>query len=181
MRTLTPTLLAAQRADSAAPYFEVRLTDRDVGSVRLRWERWYEGSEPDGPCAAAVPADGSLVRARIDPADGAIYAQRVASPSESSDFASWPPSLGSAKAGARLGLSAAGARVLLATVVAGDGAIEIRESTDSGATFRAGETIVDGLGTVTAIACALRAADGGGSVFYAVAGEVFTTSREGGA
>ena len=80
MRTLSRTLIAAQRSASAEPYLRVRLFDRDVGAIRLRWQRIYTGTEPDGPCAAAVPADGALLRARIDPATGALTRQRAANP-----------------------------------------------------------------------------------------------------
>ena len=74
MRTLSASLLEAQRSSSARPYLRVRLFDRDVGVVRLRWQRWYSGSEPDGACVAAAPADGALVRARITPAGNALSA-----------------------------------------------------------------------------------------------------------
>ncbi len=65
MLSLTPTLRAAQQSASVAPRLRVRLFDRDVGLSRLRWTRWYSGSEPDGPAAAAVPSDDPLVRALI--------------------------------------------------------------------------------------------------------------------
>ena len=58
MRTISSTLLAAQRAASATPHLRVRLYDRDASVARLRWQRWYEGSEPDGPCAAGLPCAG---------------------------------------------------------------------------------------------------------------------------
>ena len=80
MRGLTPTLEAAQRSPSAKPYLRVQLHDRDVGSLRLRWQRVYSGPEPDGPCAAGVAGDGALLRVRIDPSTGALTRQRVAQP-----------------------------------------------------------------------------------------------------
>ena len=76
MRTLSASLLAEQRSSSTQPYVRVRLFDHDVGSVRLRWERWYSGTEAAGPCVAAVPDDGSLLRARIDAATGAPITAR---------------------------------------------------------------------------------------------------------
>jgi len=65
MRTLSAPLLAAQRSPSAVPYLRVVISDRIGGIRRLAWTRLYSGSEPDGCHAAAMPGDGSLVRARV--------------------------------------------------------------------------------------------------------------------
>src|SRR5438552_1875918 len=113
MRALTDTLLAAQQAPSGEPYLRVRLYDRDLGVPRLRWARWYDGAEPAGPCAAALPADGALLRARIDAASATLYASRVASPAAGSMYSTWT-SLGAVAAAPRVGLAAAGTRALLA-------------------------------------------------------------------
>ena len=156
----------------------MRLYDRDASAARLRWQRWYEGSEPDGPCAAAIPADGSLVRARIDPADGALTYLRVAVPDAESDYSSWS-ALGSVEAGARLGLAAAGTRVLLATVQTDGVDVEVRESTDSGATFGSASVLATASGAVTAVACALQP-DGSAAVLFAEGGVVYSVRRTGG-
>src|SRR5688572_2991643 len=156
MRSLTSTLLAAQQGASGRPYVRVRLFDRDVGVVRLRWERWYEGVEADGPCGVAVAADGALLRARIDAGTGALSHQRVASPGPGSMYSSWS-SLGTVAVGPRLGLAAAGTRALLATVRTNGTGIEVRESTDSGASFGGSTLLVTAGGTVTAVACTLQA------------------------
>ena len=177
MRTLSATLLAEQRSASARPYLRVRLFDRDAGTIRLRWQRWYEGSEPDGPCGAAVPADGSLLRARIDPSGGALSHQRVASPSESSDFTSWT-SLGTVAVTPRLGLSAAGTRAMLATVRSDGVTVEVRESTDSGAGFGSSSAVATAGATATAVSCALQS-DGSAAVLYAVSGVVYAVTRAG--
>ncbi len=177
MRTLSTTLLAAQQSGSARPYLRVRLFDRDAGTTRLRWQRWYTGVEPDGPCGTAVPADGALLRARIDPAGGALSHQRVASPDRSSDYTAWT-ALGTVVAGPRLGLAAAGTRALLASVRAGGVAVEVRESTDSGASFGASSLAATAGGTVTAVTCALQS-DGSAAVLYAVAGAVYAVTRSG--
>ena len=107
MRPLTSTLRAAQQSASTVPQLRVRLFDRDVGAVRLRWQRLYTGTEPDGPCPVAVPADGSLLRARIDPATGALTRQRVANPGPASDFTNWT-SVATVAVGPRVGIAAAG-------------------------------------------------------------------------
>lgn len=177
MRTLSATLLAAQRAASGTPYVRVRLRDHDIGVARLRWERWYTGGEAAGPCAAAVPADGSLLRARIDASTGTLYHQRVASPGAGSTYSAWT-SLGTVVAAPRLGLGAAGTRALLVTVRNGGVDVEVRESTDSGAAFGASSLLVTAGGTVTAVACTLQAS-GTAAVFYAVAGVVYVITRTG--
>jgi hypothetical protein len=91
MKELSSTLLAAQQSDSAIPYIKLEAQDSMQGIKRLRFNRLYSGSEPDGFHAAAMSADGSLVRARITPASDAnkLYYQRVAAPGEGSDFSQW--------------------------------------------------------------------------------------------
>lgn len=115
------------------------------------------------------------MRARIDPSDGALYAQRVEAPSAESDFDVWT-ALGSVEAGAGLGLSAAGTRVLLATYEDSD--VTVRESTDSGATFGVPSTVASAEG-VTAVACATDA-DGRAMVAWAAGGAVSTVTRSSG-
>jgi len=175
--SISSTLLAAQRAPSVTPHLVVRLFDRDLGVPRLRFERWVEGEEPDGPCAAALPADGSLLRARIDPATGALSHQRVATPSAGADFDDWT-SLGTVVVAARLGLGAAGTRALLATVAVGGVAVEVRESTDSGATFGSPSTVATAGSAVTAVACGVRS-DGTAAVAWAAGGVVYEVRRTG--
>jgi hypothetical protein len=170
MRTLTATLLAAQQSASTQPYLRVRLYDRDVGVPRLRWTRWYTGSEAAGPCVCAVPADGSLLRARIDASNGGLHHSRVASPGAGSTYSAWT-SLGTVAAAPRLGIAVAGTRALIASVAANGVDVQVRESTDSGATFGSAAVLVTAGGTVTAVACTLQA-PGTAAVFYAVAGVV---------
>ncbi len=177
MRTLSATLEAAQRAASGEPYVRVRLWDRDVGVMRLRWLRWYTGSEADGPCGVAMPADGALLRARINPSDGALWHQRVASPGAGSTYSAWV-SLGTVAAGPRLGLAAAGTRALLATVRSGGAGVEVRESIDSGASLGASALLTTAGSTVTAITCTLQAA-GSAVVFYAASAMVYAMTRVG--
>lgn len=177
MRTLTPTLEAAQRTSSAAPHVRVRLADRDVGALRLRWTRVYEGVEPDGPCGVAIPADGSLLRARVDPGTAALSHQRVASPGPGSDLTGWT-GLGTVSGAPRLGLAAAGTRAFLATVRTNGVDIEVRESTDSGASFGSSSVVATTGATVEAVTCALQA-DGSAAVLYAVAGVVYAVTRTG--
>src|SRR5690606_11609075 len=180
MLPTSPTLIDAAQSSSATPAVRVRWSDLDAGVPRLRWSRWYpnaqgEGGEGDGPAGVALPADGSLVRARIDPATSILYVQRVADPSEDSDYSVWS-SLGSAEASAGLGLHAAGTRVLVGYF---DGsAVRVRESTDSGATFGSATAVAFTSG-VTAIGCAVRAG-GTALVAWASGDELWTSTRSGG-
>lgn len=91
MRTLSSTLLAAQRSASRVPYVKVVARDRLAGAVRLNWERLYTGTVTATAHALTMPGDGSMVRVRIGAgADaGKLYRQRVASPGPLSDFDSW--------------------------------------------------------------------------------------------
>ena len=91
MRTLSSTLLTAQKQASRQPFVEVKMTNRQMGVVRLDWTRLYTGTEPDGPHAVTMPGDGSLIRVRVtDAADGRkLYRQRVTAPESLSDYTQW--------------------------------------------------------------------------------------------
>ena len=91
MRTLSPTLLAAQKADSHIPYVKVLARNKMAGVIRLIWDRLYTGIEPDYYHAVTMPGDGSLIRVRVGPGDdnNKLYRQRVVSPGPQSDFSVW--------------------------------------------------------------------------------------------
>jgi len=91
MRTLSSTLLAAQKQATSSPYIKLEACNKISGVVRYDWTRLYTGSEDDYFHAVTMPGDGSLIRARITlPGDSRkLYRQRVASPSPSSDFSQW--------------------------------------------------------------------------------------------
>src|SRR3972149_5456559 len=110
MRTLSAPLLAAQKSASGEPYVQVEVTERIANVRRLRWERLYTGGEPDSHHAAAMPADGSLIRARST--GGQLYYQRVTGPGPGSDFSTWT-SLGSVSASAGVALCSRSATVML--------------------------------------------------------------------
>jgi hypothetical protein len=65
MRALSPSLLAAQKSAGRIPYVKVVATNELEGVVRLKWERLYTGTEPEGYHAAAFAGDGSLIRVRV--------------------------------------------------------------------------------------------------------------------
>jgi hypothetical protein len=91
VKQLTSTLLAAQKQASAVPCVKVVAANKIAGVVRYDWSRLYTGSEDDCLHALAMPADGSLIRARVTPpADSRkLYRQRVAGPGPGSDFTQW--------------------------------------------------------------------------------------------
>lgn len=90
MRTLTATLLAAQKAASAIPVFKATVSDRVAGVKRLSFSRLYTGAEPESFHALTFPADGALVRGRTvaGPPTG-IAIQRTPNPGPGSDFSIW--------------------------------------------------------------------------------------------
>ncbi len=91
MRTLSETLLAAQKEGVKIPYIGVVASNKTSGAVRLKWERLYSGAEPDFYNAAAMPSDGSIIRFRITPPSDSskLYRQRVVNPGPGSDFSNW--------------------------------------------------------------------------------------------
>ncbi len=91
MRSLSATLLAAQKQASHIPYVKVEAKNKVAGVVRLDWTRLYTGSEDDCFHAVTMPGDGSLIRARITPPGDSkkLYRQRVANPGPASDFSQW--------------------------------------------------------------------------------------------
>jgi hypothetical protein len=91
MRTLSSTLLLAQKAASHIPYVSVVAQNKMTDVVRLKWERLYEGSEDSYYHAVAMPGDGSLIRVRVTPPSDncKLYRQRVGSPGPQSDFSAW--------------------------------------------------------------------------------------------
>ena len=91
MRSLSSTLLAAQKAASHVPYVKVEARNKIAGVVRFDWNRLYTGSEDDYHHALTMPGDGSLIRAGMTlPSDSRkLYRQRVANPGPSSNYGSW--------------------------------------------------------------------------------------------
>src|SRR3989304_6057068 len=64
MRTLSATLLAAQKKARRLPYVEAKVYDFEQGIKRLSWTRLYEGSEPDNHHGIAFDGQGSMHRIR---------------------------------------------------------------------------------------------------------------------
>ena len=91
MRSLSSTLLAAQKEAARIPYVKVVASNKVAGVVRLDWSRLYTGAEDDYFHAVAMPGDGSLIRVRITPPGDSrkLYRQRVVNPGPGSDFSQW--------------------------------------------------------------------------------------------
>jgi hypothetical protein len=91
MRTLTASLLAAQKAASGMPTVKVELKPR-LGAVRkLSWPRLYEGTESPYYHACTPPGDGGLIRALVfQGSPSQLKINRVADPNApGADFAAW--------------------------------------------------------------------------------------------
>ena len=177
MRTLNSDLLAAQKKSTAIPYVRVQIRERIGDVARLTWQRLYSGEEPDRPHAAAVPADGSLVRARVDPA-GQLLVQRVAAPGPGSDFGSWT-ALASVPPTAPVALTAAGAAVLLFHVDTDGVTVRLRESSDYGQSFGSPVTVATASVAVTSLATSVKG-DGTALVIYSAGATVYRVKRSGG-
>jgi hypothetical protein len=91
VRTLTTTLLAAQKKANRVPAIFVQARNLMAGVVNLKWERLYTGTEADSAHALTMPEDGSLIRVRATPAADSrkLYMQRVTDPNTGSDFSQW--------------------------------------------------------------------------------------------
>ncbi len=175
MRTLPTPLLAAQKSASATPYLKVTVSDRIGGIRRLAFSRLYTGGEADGYHAAAIPADGSLLRARTS--GGRLYYQRVTSPGAGSDFASWADLEAAANAG--VALCADGSRAMLFFVDPGGSVLKLRESTDNGATLGAAVTVATASGAAEWLAADVKS-NGDALLLYSVGAMVFWVKRTSG-
>lgn len=176
MRTLTSTLLAAQKQDAAIPCVKIEAVNRLGGAIRLDWSRLYTGSEEDYFSAVAVPGDGSLVRARLTgPADAnKLYRQRVTSPGPGSDFSQWTYT--SQYNAVAVAVAALGAEVSILWVKNNR---EIRRilSTDYGATWGSPE-LIDYTATTSVYGLAAAYKPGGDmAIFFADQSTLYVKKR----
>ena len=167
MRQLSNSLLRAQRSSSAKPWVRVEALDRMAGIARLRFQRVHTGSEAEGPHALTIPADGALIRARVDPTNSHnLYVQRISNPSPTSDFTQWV-SLGPASRDGDVALCSAGADVLLFSVSSNRRTLYVRASADSGATFGQAVYVTTASSPITWLAADLKL-DGTALLLYAL-------------
>ncbi|MBI4282649.1 MAG: hypothetical protein HY672_04095 [Chloroflexi bacterium] len=178
MRTLSTSLLAAQKAASRAPYLQVEVSDRIGGVARLSWSRLYTGAEPDYHHAATMPGDGSLNRARVSPSDNTLYRQRVASPGPGSDFSQWT-SVATVSSVSGIALCSRGASVLLFYVASDQVSIYSVESSNYGATFGSPILVDTAPGAVGWMATDINPS-GVVALFYTVGSTLYVIQRTAG-
>lgn len=149
MRSLSATLLAAQKQAATAPHVELAARNKITGAVRLDWTRLYTGSEAEYFHALTLPGDGSLIRARIAlPADSCkLYRQRVANPAPGADFSQWVYT--SQYNAAAVACASLGAEASIFWINGLNSEIRRIKSTDYGATWASPELI--GYSPTTAI------------------------------
>lgn len=178
MRSLSASLLAAQKSPSGQPYVKVEVVERVAGVARLAWSRLYSSSEADFFHAATMPGDGSLVRARVGSSSPYwVYIQRVASPGPGSDFSQWA-SLAQTSGAAGVALASQAAEVLLFFVDTDGCTIKCSQSTNYGQSFGTPATILTAAGNVGWLAADFSAA-GVVALFYSVSGTVYVVKRNG--
>ena len=134
MRSLTSTLLQAQRSGSAVPHVRVAVSDSAAGVARPVFRQVYRGDEANFHHAAVCAGDSSLVRVRVDPSDSRLYVQRVSSPGTASDFTSWTR-LNSVSSTANVAMTARGATLNIFYVESRGTAVYRLESTNYGASW----------------------------------------------
>jgi hypothetical protein len=88
MRTLSATLLAAQKKADRLPYVEAKVYDYEQGIKRLSWTRFYTGGEPDNHHGIAFDGQGSMHRIRSGGSSTLLY-QKITNPGPSSDYSNW--------------------------------------------------------------------------------------------
>ena len=79
MRTLSSTLLAAQKKSDRLPYVEAKVYDYEAGIKRLTWTRLYTGSEADNHHGIAFDGQGAMHRIRAA-SGNTLYRQKVSPP-----------------------------------------------------------------------------------------------------
>ncbi len=178
MRTLSSTLLAAQKSPSRLPYVKLEIKDRIAGITRFTWQRLYTGSEPDFHHAATMPGDSSLTRARVDPSANQLYRQRVTNPGQGSDFSAWT-AVCQVSSASGIALVSRGSTVLLFYVGTNQQTVCCQESTDCGATFGDPVTVTTAGSAVVWLAAAINP-NNVVCLFYSVGGTVYTVKRTGG-
>ena len=167
MRTLTQSLLDAQRSASRRPYLKVEVDDGLAGVARPRFTRLYTGSEPDFYHTVTVAPDGSLIRARVTPSPSQLYVQRVPNPGSGSDFSPWTL-LNSVASTANIALYVSSTTVYLIYVATNGKSIYQRTSGDNGATWSAPTIIITPVENQTLWVAADINSAGKEALFYGV-------------
>ncbi|MFQ5826780.1 MAG: hypothetical protein ACE5IA_05420, partial [Dehalococcoidia bacterium] len=178
MRTLSSSLLAAQKSASRTPYVKAEVVERVAGVTRLSFSRLYTGSEPDFHHAVTMPGDGSLIRARVDSSSYQLYYQRVTGPGPGSDFSTWT-GMATVSSASGIALASSGATVLLFYVGTDQKTLYVRESTDYGASFGSPVSILTAASPVGYLAADINGS-GVVALFYSVGSTIYVVKRTGG-
>lgn len=178
MRSLSSTLLAAQRSASGEPFVTVEVLDMVAGVVRPSFSRFYTGTEPDFHHTATMPGDSSLVRARVQTSSNNLYVQRVANPGSQSDYTNWTL-VEAVYSGCNVALCSQGALVLLFYVDPTNAhTIYLRESSDYGVTWGARQTVLSPAVNLVKWVAAAFSTGGTPALFFASdAHVVYVTKR----
>ncbi len=152
MRTLTPTLAAAQVRPGGVASLLARIEDRE-----LRWVALLDtdsSTHPSNACTAA----GAIVRGRIG-AGGALAVQRITAPDEPTQWQCWSALGQVAAAGSDLALSALAGdpsrvRLFYTRTSGGAYALACLQSADGGRTWSAPADVVPDLPAVAGLAAA---------------------------
>jgi hypothetical protein len=173
VKALSATLLAAQKSSSARPYVQAVLRDYYGEGFRLRFRRWYTGSETDSPIACAAAADRWFIRVRNT--GGTLYASRVTAPDASSTYSNWS-SIGTAFSNTDVALvRMPDGDLCLLYVDTDHTTLKRRISTDDGATWSAASTAISTGSNKDYIAAAVN--DHGEVVLFWNEGAAVYTSR----
>ncbi|MBF6606795.1 MAG: hypothetical protein IVW53_14600 [Chloroflexi bacterium] len=174
MRTITPALLAAQKAASSQPYVDVVVENRISNIVRLDFSQLNNTANTITRHDAAAAADGSLTRVRIE--SGTVKASRSASP-QSSINSIWT-NLQTGK-GTQIACAAINTRVIIVYTLSGDTSIVYVESTDSGATFGAETAVLTAASAISDLAVAYKDNTGTLAIAYAESAKLWAARRPG--
>ncbi len=185
MRTLTSTLLAAQKANARKPAILAVLYPRPqqiANPRKLVWTRYYTGSENDDPVAAAVATDGSLVRLRAN--GTTIEHSRVTTPGSGSTYSSWT-TLSAGQTDGPVALAAGPSGELCALWTRSSGTIlRTATSTDNGATWSAPADVLTEGAAIDSIAATFHngslSTPGDISAFYVTADDAKRLARTSG-
>ena len=141
---------------------------------RARFERHYTGTEGDYFSAVTRAGDGSLVRARIEPATKVLYTQRVASPGPGSTFSAWS-SIATVSASGAIALTASSTTAYLFYVDTDTLTLKLRTSANNGASFGSAATVATAASAVTYLAAAV--VTGGDVVLLWTVGAIVWSTR----
>lgn len=154
MQTTPAAITAAAIRSTSRPSVSVTLSDRTIsGAPRLDFASAYAGSETAGNVASCITRAGTHISARVD--GTTVYWRRVANPSASSTWSGWNALIAGAVNGTPVALVTWADHVWILYNSTGN-VIAYRQSRDDGSTWDVAVAGPTAVGTVTAIAAAVR-------------------------